>query len=196
MKCITSLVTTGVAVGLTTFAPGVLAQSAPGVQPADPSTQPAPSQQSRPGEEPSTEPSSSNGPSATSVAPTESPAAAAGESPSASTTGSDARSVPDARSSMTMAGPATEAKTRLAAVTPPGMSTEEACMGFKSISACAAAMHAAQNVSVPFGDLKSKLTSGQKLDAAIHALKPGVNAPEEASRAENQARSDVTAPQG
>lgn len=188
-KCITSLVTTGVAVGLAAFAPGVLAQSAPGAQPA-------PSQQSLPGEEPSTDPSSSNGPSATSVAPTESPAVPAHEASSAPVTGADARSVPDARSSMTMAGPASEPNTRLAAVTPAGMSTEEACLGFKSISECAAAMHAAQNLSVPFGDLKSKLTSGQKLAAAIHGLKPEANAPEEASRAENQARSDVSAPQG
>jgi hypothetical protein len=97
---------------------------------------------------------------------------------------------------MTMAGPSTEPNTRLAAITPPGMSTEEACTGFKSITECAAAMHAAQNLSVPFGDLKSKLTGGQKLGAAIHGLKPQANAPEEASRAENQARSDMSSPQG
>ena len=195
MKCITRLVTTGVAVGLTGFAPGVLAQSAAGAQPADPSIQPEPSQQSLPGDERSTEPSSSNGPSATSVAPTDSPAAAAHESPSASAGGPDARTVPDARASMTTA-PTSEPNTRLAAVTPAGMSTEQACLGFKSIRECAAAMHAAQNLSVPFGDLKSKLTSGQKLAAAIHGLKPEANAPEEASRAENQAHSDVSTPQG
>jgi hypothetical protein len=187
MKSITSLVTIGVAVGLTAFAAGVRAQPAPGAQPADPSTQPAPSRQ---------EPSSSNGPSATSVAPTESPAASAHESSSASTSGPDARTLPDARSSLSIAGPVSESNTRLAAVTPPGMSTEDACTGFKSIRECAAAMHAAQNLSVPFGDLKSKLTSGQKLGAAIHGLRPEANAPEEASRAESQARSDVGSPQG
>ena len=57
-------------------------------------------------------------------------------------------------------------------------------------------MHAAQNLSIPFGDLKSKLTSGQKLGAAIHVLKPEANAPEEATRAESQARSDVSSPPG
>jgi hypothetical protein len=189
MKCKTSLVAAGMAVGLTAFAPGVLAQPAAGAQPADPSTQPEPSQQPMPGEEPATEPSSSNGPSATTVAPKESSAASAQEA-APSATG------PDARSSMTMAGPPAGPDRRLAAVTPPGMSTEQACLGFRSIAECAAAMHAAQNLSIPFGDLKSKLTSGQKLRAAIHGLKPEADAPAEASRAENQARSDVNATQG
>ncbi len=69
-------------------------------------------------------------------------------------------------------------------------------MGFKSIAECAAAMHAAHNLSIPFGDLKSKLSGGQKLDAAIHGLKPEADAPAEAGRAENQARSDVNPTQG
>jgi hypothetical protein len=190
MKSITNLVTAGVVVGLTAFAPAVLAQPAAGAQPADPSIQPAPPQQSMPGEEPATELSPSNGPSATAVAPNESPAISAHESPAAPPTG------PDARSSVSVAEPTAAPNTRLAAVTPPGMSTEEACKGFRSIRECAAAMHAAQNLSISFGDLKSKLTSGQKLGSAIHGLTPGANAPEEESRAENQARSDVSIPQG
>jgi hypothetical protein len=188
MKCRTSLVAAGMAIGLTAFAPGALAQPAAAAQPADPTTQPEPAQQPMPGEEPAIESSSSNGPSATTIAPKESSAATIQEAPSA--TG------PDARSSVTVAGPSTGADRRLAAVTPPGMSTEEACMGFKSIAECAAAMHAAQNLGIPFGDLKSRLTGGQKLGAAIHGLKPEADAPGEASRAENQARSDVSANQG
>lgn len=53
------------------------------------------------------------------------------------------------------------------------------------------ALHAAQNLNIPFPDLKSKLTGGQKLGAAIHDLKPDANARREARKAEEQARSDV-----
>jgi hypothetical protein len=189
-KCKTSLVAAGIAVGLTAFASGAPAQPAAGAQPAGPTTQPEPAQQPLPGEEPALEPSSSlNGPSATTVAPKESSAASPQEA-APSATG------PDARSSVTMAGPPAGPDRRLAALTPAGMSTEQACMGFKSIVECAAAMHAAQNLSIPFDDLKSKLTGGQKLGVAIHGLKPEADAPAEASRAENQARSDVNATQG
>jgi hypothetical protein len=124
--------------------------------------------------------------------------------PAPATPGPDESSVaptmgPDARSSTSSgmaAAPAAEPNTRLAAITPPGMSTEQACTGFKSLSECAAALHAAQNLSIPFADLKSKLTAGRKLGAAIHELKPEADARAEARRAEDQARSDARASQG
>lgn len=184
MKHITSLVTAALAVGLTASAQAAPNQPAPAGQSVDPSTQPAPSQQPMPGEEP-TMPPSSSGPSASTPAPD--------ESTSAAPVGPDARS---ATSSAAPTAPAAQPNTRLAAITPPGMSTEEACTGFKSLIECAAALHAAQNLSVPYGDLKAKLTAGAKLTAAIHDLKPEANAPEEARRAQDQARSDVRVPQG
>jgi hypothetical protein len=99
-------------------------------------------------------------------------------------------------SSAALASPA-EQNTRLAAAVPPGMSAQEACTGFKSISECATTLHAAQNLDIPFGDLKSKVTGGQNLAAAIHDLQPGANAKAEVRRAEEQARSDLhAAPQG
>jgi hypothetical protein len=62
---------------------------------------------------------------------------------------------------------------------------------------CAAALHASQNLNIPFPDLKSRLTGGQRLGAAIHELKPGVNAKEQARKAEEQARNDIQGgPQG
>jgi hypothetical protein len=188
MKRIASLVTAALAAGLTAFAQAAPNQPAPGAQTVDPSTQPAPSQQPAPAEE-ATMPPSSSGPSASTPAPEESNAAPA--------VGPDARS---GTSSAVPVAPAAQPEarpdTRLAAITPPGMSTEEACTGFKSLVECAAAMHAAQNLSIPYGDLKSKLTGGRKLSAAIHDLKPDANAPGEARRAEDQARSDVRVPQG
>jgi hypothetical protein len=55
-------------------------------------------------------------------------------------------------------------------------------MGFDSVSDCVASLHAAQNLGIPFDSLKGKVTSGRKLSAAIHDLKPGVDATAEARR--------------
>jgi hypothetical protein len=82
---------------------------------------------------------------------------------------------------------------RMASALPPGMSAAQACSGFKDDLECAAALHAAQNLKVPFADLKSRLTQGAKLTGAIHALKPGADAKSEARRAEDQAHADMAA---
>ncbi len=86
--------------------------------------------------------------------------------------------------------------TRLAAIVPPGMSAQEACTGFRSVEECAATLHVSQNLSIPFPDLKSKVTGGAKLGAAIHQLKPDANVKAELRKAEEQARSDTRSPQG
>lgn len=70
------------------------------------------------------------------------------------------------------------------------------CMGFDSVSDCVASLHAAQNLGIPFASLKEKVTSGRKLSAAIHDLKPGVDAASEARRAEEQAQADMRSPHG
>jgi len=87
---------------------------------------------------------------------------------------------------------------RLAAIVPAGMSTREACLGFDNVKECATALHAAHNLNLPFAVLKTKLTDGQKLSAAIHDLKPEADAGAEARKAEAQAQRDlsVAAPQG
>jgi hypothetical protein len=86
--------------------------------------------------------------------------------------------------------------TRLAAIVPPGMSTTEACSGFRSTDECAATLHASQNLGIPFTHLKAKVTGGQKLGAAIKELKPDANVKSEVRKAEDQARADVRSPQG
>jgi hypothetical protein len=96
------------------------------------------------------------------------------------------------------AAPAAEGATersRLAELVPSDMSATEACSGFKSTTECAAALHAAQNVGVPFRKLKSKMTGGETLGAAIHDLKPGADVRSEVSRAEEQAKADLSSPQ-
>ena len=86
--------------------------------------------------------------------------------------------------------------TRLAAIVPAGMSAQEACTGFRSVEECAATLHVSQNLSIPFPDLKSKVTGGAKLGAAIHQLKPDANVKAELRKAAEQARSDTRSPQG
>jgi hypothetical protein len=90
----------------------------------------------------------------------------------------------------------TAQSTRLAAIVPAGMSAQEACTGFRSVEECAATLHVSQNLSIPFPDLKSKVTGGAKLGAAIHQLKPDANVKAELRKAEEQARGDTRSPPG
>jgi hypothetical protein len=87
-------------------------------------------------------------------------------------------------------------RTQLAELVPQGMTTQEACTGFKSVKACATALHASQNLNIPFADLKGKVTGGQRLGAAIHSLKPDADARAEVKRAEGQAAGDVHGSRG
>lgn len=85
------------------------------------------------------------------------------------------------------------ANTRVASLVPAGMSTKDACIGFQNMGECSAALHAAANLNVPFGDLKSRMIGGMTLLATIHALKPKADARREAQRAEQQANADLRA---
>jgi hypothetical protein len=93
--------------------------------------------------------------------------------------------------SNSMAPNAAAEGTHLAALLPQGMSQQEACEGIKTTDECAAMLHAAQNLNIPFADLKSHVTGGEPLEGAIHACKPDADAAAEARRAEQQARSDL-----
>ncbi len=81
--------------------------------------------------------------------------------------------------------------TRLAALVPAGMTTREACTGFKDVSECSAALHVAQNLNIAFPDVRERVLGGQTLEAAVHALKPSANAQIEVHRAQQQASEDV-----
>jgi hypothetical protein len=108
------------------------------------------------------------------------------------------QAAPPARSStLAAAGVSAGAESpRLAALTPAGLSPREACTGFESIRECAAALHLAQNLSVPFTDLKARVTAGESLEAALGALKPDVATRSEVRKAEQEARADMRAPSG
>lgn len=106
------------------------------------------------------------------------------------------QSMPQAEQSTPQQEGPSSPSTHLAALVPAGMSPEEACTGFKSVKDCAASLHASQNLSIPFADLKSKVTGGQGLGAAIHELKPDANARAEVKKAEGQAQDDVHGPRG
>ena len=94
------------------------------------------------------------------------------------------------------AAESTSPRTQLAELVPAGMTTQEACTGFKSVKECATALHASQNLNIPFADLKGKVTGGQRLGAAIHTLKPEANARAEVKRAEGQAEGDLHGSRG
>lgn len=98
---------------------------------------------------------------------------------------------PDPAAADTHASMAASGNTRLAALVPAGLTPEDACRGFKGLSECSAALHVAQNLNIPFADLKDRVTSGQALGTAIHALKPKADSKREAQRAEEQAREDL-----
>jgi cytoskeletal protein RodZ len=180
-KRLTIWVAVAATTGLLAWNQGAVAQNAPSEQPTDPSM-PSSQQQSMPSSETPTSPE----PSATDPSTPGAPDTATSPNP------------PD--TSASAAGPsasATEGSTRLAAAVPQGMSAAEACAGFKSSLDCATTLHASQNLNIPFADLKSKVTGGEKLHAAIHDLKPEANAKSESRRAEDQARSDMKgSPQG
>jgi len=93
-------------------------------------------------------------------------------------------------------GPPASPNTRLAAIVPSGMTPQEACLGFDSVAGCAATLHAAQNLNLPYPGLKSKVIGGENLAAAIHDLKPSADAKAEARKALEQARADLRPARG
>lgn len=96
----------------------------------------------------------------------------------------------------------------LQALLPPRTSLNDACLAFKSLSDCVAALHASHNLKVKFTCLKWDVTAVQPsgnisackapeggkpvdLAKAIHALKPDADAKAEAKNAERRAHEDI-----
>jgi hypothetical protein len=82
---------------------------------------------------------------------------------------------------------------KLQSLLPKDTTPLKVCDGFKKLSDCVAAIHAAQNLEIPVEQLKEKMTGkqGVKLDKAIHELKPELNAKAEKKKAEKQAERDM-----
>ena len=82
---------------------------------------------------------------------------------------------------------------RLTALLPPGTTLASAATGFKNEGQFIATLHAAKNLDIPFADLKDRVTAGESLGTAIHALKPAMDAQaasSAAAEADAQAKSD------
>ena len=67
---------------------------------------------------------------------------------------------------------------RLQSLLPVGTTPQQACAGFSQLGACVAAIHAANQLDIPFTDLKSRLTGAGAvaLGDAIQTLKPAADA--------------------
>ena len=76
---------------------------------------------------------------------------------------------------------------------PADVSPQQACAGFKTLEQCVTAIHLAQNLKVPFADLKAKTTGKGSvgLPKAIEQMAAGANAKDELKRAKKQAGDDM-----
>jgi hypothetical protein len=97
---------------------------------------------------------------------------------------------------------------QLQAILPPRTSLNDACLAFKSLNECVAALHVSHNLKIRFTCLKWSLTAVQSsttasackapengkpvtLVKAIHLLKPDADAKAEAKTAERRAHEDI-----
>ncbi len=70
----------------------------------------------------------------------------------------------------------TKLATQLTPLLPSGMTLAAATSGFKNEGQSVAALHITKNLNIPFIELKDRMTAGESLGAAIHALKPDLDA--------------------
>jgi hypothetical protein len=80
---------------------------------------------------------------------------------------------------------------KLEPLLPKGMDIQTAAGGFKKLDEFASALHAAQNIGVPFVQLKARMISGDTLVKAIHFLDPTADSKAETKKAEDQAKQDL-----
>jgi hypothetical protein len=80
---------------------------------------------------------------------------------------------------------------KLEPLLPKGMDIETAANGFKKLDDFVSALHAAQNIGVPFVQLKARIISGDTLVKAIHFLDPTADSKAEAKKAEDQAKQEL-----
>jgi hypothetical protein len=82
---------------------------------------------------------------------------------------------------------------KLQKLLPQGANIQEACDGFRKLGDCVCSIHVAQNLDIPFADLKAKVTgkTAEKLEVAIHELKPGADARGEKKKAYKQAEKEI-----
>jgi len=64
---------------------------------------------------------------------------------------------------------------RLTGLLPSGMTLTQAAAGFKNQGQFIAALEVSKNLGIPFADLRDRMTAGESMGAAIHALKPAMS---------------------
>jgi hypothetical protein len=82
---------------------------------------------------------------------------------------------------------------KLKAMLPADMTPQQACAGFKTLEQCVTTIHVAQNLKLPFADLKAKTTGkgSVALQKAIEQMAASVNAKAETKKAKKQAAEDM-----
>jgi hypothetical protein len=82
---------------------------------------------------------------------------------------------------------------RLQDMLPPDLTPQRACTGFKTLEQCITTIHVAQNLKLPFADLKAKTTGKGSvgLQKAIEQMAASVNAKDELKKARKQAAEDM-----
>lgn len=84
---------------------------------------------------------------------------------------------------------------KIQSLLPAGMAADQAAFGFRTQIQFVAAVLAARNLDIPFGELKTRLlTQGMTLDESIKALRPKVDSRVEADRALRQADAELSNP--
>jgi hypothetical protein len=82
---------------------------------------------------------------------------------------------------------------KLQEMLPTEVTPQQACAGFKTLEQCVTAIHLAQNLKLPFADLKAKTTGKGSvgLQKAIEQMASSVNAKDEMKKAKKQAGDDM-----
>jgi len=82
---------------------------------------------------------------------------------------------------------------KLQKLLPQGPNIQTVCDGFKKLGDCVSAVYVSKNLGIPLADLKAKVTGNgaEKLEAAIHELKPDVDAKSERKKANKQAEKEI-----
>jgi hypothetical protein len=81
---------------------------------------------------------------------------------------------------------------KLQPLLPTGTVLKTAATGFKTLGSFVSAVHVANNLDIPFAELKAKITgpNAESLGQAIHDLKPTADANHEVKKATDQAKHD------
>ena len=88
----------------------------------------------------------------------------------------------------------TKLSSKLQTLLPKGVTPQQACSGFKNLGQCVAAIHVSKNLDIPFDQLKTKMTGtgAVSLGKAIQQLDPQANAQQQAEKAKQQTKQDLS----